>query len=329
MLSLGGLLQMTMAGQVPGERVQYTSARARLQWLAEGVLEVTPAAGRDGGLDLLLSAGVHGCEVIPIQVLDRLIQAIARGEVHPRARLLLMFCNPPAMRQGVRRVGQDLNRLLCGSHAQGPSYEQRRAAELESLVARFFADPQRRRWHYDLHSAMRASRLPQFAVCPWVAGRAVSEMSLQRLRQAAVDAVLIQEKPSSTFSAHTATRHAAEAFTVEMAEAPGGVWPECLEIFLRAACAWSEDSEPPPLDDPSKPLQKFRLAREIIKQSDDFVLRLPLDIENFSRLPRGMLLAEDRDGVRWIAEEPDGCILFPQAGVAIGERAGLIVVPRA
>lgn len=327
MPSLGSLLQLTLKGQTPVEMIQRTAGGAQLQWLAEGVLEVTPAEGQDSGLDLLLTAGVHGCEVIPIELLDRLIQALGRSEIQPRARLLLIFCNVPAMRHGVRRVEHDLNRLFCGSHHDGNGDEQRRAAELESLVAQFFDDPERRRWHYDLHSAMRASRLPQFAVCPWVAGRAVSEQSLQRLAQAAVDAVLIQEKTSSTFTAHTATRHAAEAFTLEIAEAPGGIWPDCLAVFLQAAQAWMEGREHLP-PGRSEPVLRFRLAREIIKHSDEFVLRLPPDIENFELLPPGMLLAEDRDGMQWLAQELHGRILFPQAGVAVGERAGLIVVPR-
>jgi succinylglutamate desuccinylase len=328
MLALGQLLELTIAGDEPTERVQRTAQGARLRWLAEGALEVTPANGDDTGLDLVLSAGVHGCETVPIELLDRLIKALAGGDIRPRARLLLLFCNPPAMRQCVRRVSQDLNRLFCGRHEHGPSPEALRAAELEALVAAFFKDAGRRRWHYDLHSAMRASRLPQFAICPWVADREISSESLARLKHAAVDAVLLQEKPSGTFSAHCATRHAAEAFTLEVAEAPGDTWPLCLDGFLQAAQGWIEgidtlDSE---LSQPS--VQKFRLAREIIKRSEEFVLRLPPDIENFTELPPGTLLAEDADGVRWVVEEQGAHILFPLADVAMGERAGLIVVPR-
>ncbi|MFL9812432.1 succinylglutamate desuccinylase [Stutzerimonas sp. VN223-3] len=326
MLSLGGLLELTLAGREPLEKVQWTTDGAKLRWLGEGALEVTPAAGRDAGLDLVLSAGVHGCEIIPIELLDRLVQAIGSGEICPRVRLLLLFCNVPAMRQGVRLIGRDLNRLFCGAHEDDSSEEARRASQLEALVAGFFHDPDRRRWHYDLHSAMRASKLPQFAVCPWVAGREVSEESLQRLQHAAVDAVLLQEKPSSTFSAHTAIRHGAEAFTLEVAEAPGGVWPDCLGEFLQAAQCWIEATEPSQKR-PVRPLMKFRLAREIIKRSEQFVLRLPAGIDNFTPVSPGTLLAEDGDEVRWVVEELSARILFPMASVAIGERAGLIVVP--
>ncbi|WP_019340651.1 succinylglutamate desuccinylase [Stutzerimonas stutzeri] len=329
MLALGRLLELTLACRVPAEREQFTAEGARLRWLGEGALEVTPAGGQDSGLDLVLSAGVHGCEVIPIELLDRLIQAVACNEIRPRARLLLLFCNPPAMRQCMRRIGQDLNRLFCSKHAASePSDETRRAAQLEVWVAAFFQEPGRRRWHYDLHSAMRESMLPQFAVCPWVDGREVSTQSLIRLQHAGVDAVLVQEKPSGTFSAHTATRHGAEAFTLEMAETHNGVWPDCLDQFLQAVRDWIEASEPAQPNPTLRPLQKFRLAREIIKRSEKFVLRLPADIENFTPLPLGSLLAEDDGCVRWVVEEQHARILFPIADVAIGERAGLIVVPR-
>jgi len=323
------LLSLTIAGKEPVEKTQYTPDGARLHWLGEGALEITPASEQDAGLDLVLSAGVHGCEIIPIELLDRLIRAIGRNEIRSCARLLLLFCNPPAMRQGVRRLGQDLNRLFCRKHAAiEPCYEARRAAQLEEWVAAFFQEPGRRRWHFDLHSAMRASTLPQFAICPWVAGRDVSPQSLTRLEQAAVDAVLLQEKPSGTFSAHTATRHGAEAFTLEMAEAPDGVWPQCLDEFLQTARSWIEATEPAPRAIEQRPLLKFRLAREIIKTSDRFVLRLPADIQNFEPLPIGTLLAEDEKGMRWVVEEENARILFPIADVAVGERAGLIVVPR-
>jgi len=329
MPTLGRLLALTVSGQVPAESVQFTDGGAQLRWLGEGALEVTPVRGQDSGLDLVLSAGVHGCEVIPIELLDRLIRAIARNEILPGARLLLLFCNPPAMRQGVRRLGQDLNRLFCGKHtASEPGDETRRAAQLEEWVAAFFQEPGRRRWHYDLHSAMRASVLPQFAVCPWMDGRQTSSESLMRLRHAAVDALLLQEKPSGTFSAHTATRHGAEAFTLEMAEAPGGAWPDCLDEFLQAARHWIEAREPAQPNPALRPLREFRLAREIVKRSEKFVLQLPADIENFTPLPLGTLLAEDDGGVRWVVEEQGARILFPLADIATGERAGLIVVPR-
>lgn len=322
MPGLGELLELTLAGRAPAAALQVAPGGAQLQWLGEGALRVTPAPGRDAGLDLVFSAGVHGCEVIPIQLLDRLIQAIARGELQPRARLLLLFCNVPAMRAGVRLCGEDLNRLFCGAHRNASSAEARRAAELEGLVAGFFATPGRTRRHYDLHSAMRASRLQQFAICPWVDGRPVSTASLQRLAIAGVSAVLLKEKSAATFSAYSATRHGAEAFTLEMAEAQEGAWPECLDRFLQAAGAWIEGRDWRAGHEPLL----FRLAFEVVKGRGDFRLCLPTDVQNFERLPSGTLLAEEGER-RWVIEGEQQRVLFPLPEVAIGERAALVVEP--
>ena len=56
MLSLGKLLDLTLAGREPTEKIQLTAAGVRLHWLAEGALEVSPLKAEDAGLDLLLSA---------------------------------------------------------------------------------------------------------------------------------------------------------------------------------------------------------------------------------------------------------------------------------
>jgi len=117
MLAIGKLLELTLAGREPCEKVQLTPRGVKLHWLAEGALLVSPPSGQDQGVDLVLSAGIHGNELIPIHVLDRLIRALARGDVQPGARLLLLFANPAAMRRMVRYIEHDLNRLFLGAHA--------------------------------------------------------------------------------------------------------------------------------------------------------------------------------------------------------------------
>ncbi len=42
MLALGKLLDLTLAGREPTEKIQLTADGTRLHWLAEGALEVTP-----------------------------------------------------------------------------------------------------------------------------------------------------------------------------------------------------------------------------------------------------------------------------------------------
>jgi succinylglutamate desuccinylase len=74
-------------------------------------------------------------------------------------------------------------------------------------------------------------------------------------------------------------------------------------------------------------LQLFSVAREIIKHSDSFRLNLPADIENFSELEPGYLLAEDIAQTRWIIEEEGARIIFPNPKVKNGLRAGILIVP--
>ena len=69
------------------------------------------------------------------------------------------------------------------------------------------------------------------------------------------------------------------------------------------------------------------MAREVIKHSDSFTLHLPSDVENFSELPLGYLLAEDIADTRWVVDEPGARIIFPNPKVKNGLRAGLLVVP--
>lgn len=327
MLALGKLLELTLAGREPTEKIQLTREGARLHWLAQGALEVTPAASDDSGLDLLLSAGVHGNETAPIELLDRLLQGIASGQLIPRARILFLYGNPEAMRRGERYVEQDINRLFSGRHEQSSGFEALRANELERLAAAFFSREGRERLHYDLHTAIRASKIEQFALYPYAEGREHSARELARLRAAGIEAVLLQQKTGITFSSYTYAHLGAEAFTLELGKArPFGqnqlVNLDLLEKRLRELVEQCE-----PAGATLDGLQLFSVSREVIKHSDAFKLHLPADIENFSELPLGYLLAEDIAGTRWLVEEEGARIIFPNPKVKNGLRAGILIVP--
>lgn len=329
MLALGKLLELTLAGREPTEKIQLTSDGTRLHWLAEGALEITPIGARDNGCDLLLSAGIHGNETAPIELLERLLQRIARGELKPAARVLFLLGNPEAMRRGERYLEQDINRLFCGRHEDGSGNEALRAAELERLAAAFFSRPDRSRLHYDLHTAIRGSKIEQFALYPWSEGRAHSRDELARLRSAGIDAVLLQNKPGITFSAYTYSRLGAEAFTLELGKArPFGqnqaVNLDRLEAMLQTLIRGDDPvAEGAPLDG----LKLFAVSREVIKHSDHFRLHLDDAVDNFTELDQGFLLAEDIGGTRWIVEERGARIIFPNPRVKNGLRAGILVVP--
>ncbi|VXB98087.1 Succinylglutamate desuccinylase [Pseudomonas sp. 8AS] len=329
MLALGKLLELTLAGREPTEKIQLTREGVRLHWLANGALEVTPSVSADSGLDLLLSAGIHGNETAPIELLDRLLQGIASGQLVPQARILFLFGNPEAMRRGERFIEQDINRLFSGRHEQSSGPEALRANELEHLAAAFFSKPGRSRLHYDLHTAIRGSKIEQFALYPYAEGRVHSPRELARLRAAGIEAVLLQKKVGITFSSYTYAHLDAEAFTLELGKARPfgqnqGVNLDPLERRLRQII---ENSEP--ADSALDGLQLFSVAREVIKHSDAFRLHLPADVENFSELPVGYLLAEDIAGTRWLVEEAGARIIFPNPKVRNGLRAGILIVPAA
>ncbi|WP_024657091.1 succinylglutamate desuccinylase [Pseudomonas syringae USA007] len=328
MLALGKLLELTLAGREPAEKTQLTVEGVRMRWLAEGALEVRPPQARDNGTDLLLSAGIHGNETAPIELLDELIRSIARGDLKPRARILFLFGNPAAMRLGARYVEQDVNRLFNGRHEQRGGAEALRACELERLAASFFSLPDRYRLHYDLHTAIRGSKIEQFALYPWKEGRQHSRFELARLRAAGMRAVLLQNKPSIVFSAYTYEQLGAEAFTLELGKArPFGqnqhVNLAPLRLRLEQIIEGSE-SEP---DESLEGLQLFSVAREVIKRSDAFTFNLADDVENFSELEKGYVLAEDVSDSRWVVKEESARIIFPNPKVKNGLRAGIVIVP--
>ena len=328
MLALGKLLELTLAGREPAEKTQLTVEGVRMRWMGEGALEVRPPEARDNGTDLLLSAGIHGNETAPIELLDELIRSIARGDLKPRARILFLFGNPDAMRRGTRFVEQDVNRLFNGRHLQSGGVEALRACELERLAASFFSLPERYRLHYDLHTAIRGSTIEQFALYPWKEGRQHSRLELARLRAAGMRAVLLQNKPSIVFSAYTYDQLGAEAFTLELGKArPFGQNQQVNLGPLRLRLEQLIEGTEPELDDDLEGLQLFSVAREVIKRTDAFTFNLADDVENFSPLEKGYVLAEDAGGSRWVVEEEGARIIFPNPKVKNGLRAGILIVP--
>jgi succinylglutamate desuccinylase len=154
-------------------------------------------------------------------------------------------------------------------------------------------------------------------------------VELARLLAAGIAAVLLQSKVGITFSSYTYACLEAEAFTLELGKArPFGqnqqVNLEQLQGLLESLI---EGRDSLPDGQSLDGLQLFQVAREVIKHSDSFTLHLPSDVENFSELPLGYLLAEDIADTRWVVDEPGARIIFPNPKVKNGLRAGLLVVP--
>jgi len=163
---LADFLGYTLAGSPPataGDASGECAGGVRWQWLDEGVLELTPAHVDETTRSVLVSAGVHGDETAPIELLSQLVADIAAGRVPLACRVLVVLGNAAAMRAGERYLDDDLNRLFGGRHARVPdSRESPRAAALEAAAQRFFSKAPEAsrapfaRWHLDMHTAIRA-----------------------------------------------------------------------------------------------------------------------------------------------------------------------------
>src|SRR5690606_5989407 len=136
-----------------------TPRGARIQRRAPAVWEVEPPAPA-AARPVLVSAGVHGDETAPVELLCRVLDALADGALAPGAPCLFAIGNPAALRAGRRHLDHDLNRLFGGRHRERPEVrEAARAAALEEAVAAFCARHPGG-LHLDLHSAIRASLHP-------------------------------------------------------------------------------------------------------------------------------------------------------------------------
>ena len=73
-------------------------------------------------------------------------------------------------------------------------------------------------------------------------------------------------------------------------------------------------------------LDIYRVNQVINRQEEAFTLHFDDDTPNFTDYPKGTVLASE-PGKEYVAEQDGEAIVFPNAKVAIGQRALLTVVP--
>ena len=331
-LSPSHLLQLTLTSRQPEHRSCTTAAGTILTWLTDGVLRIDPPPYSAVARDLVLSAGIHGNETAPMELVDSLLKLIDSDRLVPRARLLVLLGNPAAIRTGQRYVDYDLNRLFNGAHQRVATPSAARAAELELLVRNFYdsARPsvnRRERLHYDLHTAIRGSLVEKFALYPENSD-ALQRLECARLHAAGITCVVLQKAPSATFSAFSANTCEAHSLTLELGQARPFGTNEGLDLsaLKRMLMLLVAGKDVDPEHARPEAVRLFRASREIIKRSDDFRLHLSDDVDNFTPLPPGMLVAEDGEE-QVLVTESEARILFPNPKVKNGLRAGIIIVP--
>ena len=285
--------------------------------------------------DIVLACGVHGNETAPIEICAELIQDILQQRLVPAHRTLVLIANPAAINAGSREVEENLNRLFSGYHSKGAGLinnERKRAQALEQFVSRFYQQApagSRKRYLYDLHTAIRGSRFEKFAVYPFLHGKAWQQNQLEFLRACGVSTVLLMQTAAPTFSYYASNTHGADAFTVEL----GKVRPFGQNDMRRFADARNslralvagQPVATQAFDE--KDFHLYEVYRSIHKQTQDFKLHFADDVENFTTYPVGTLLATDGD-TEYRVEKEGEALIFPNAKVAVGQRAMLMVIPR-
>lgn len=292
--------------------------------LGLGLLYCSPPAGIAHRESLIVSAGVHGDETAPIEVLNELVNELIAGEWRLACPLLLILGNPGAMLIGRRFTKVNMNRLFNGAHSGQTGEESDRAVVIEAACQDFAARHPGELSHYDLHTAIRPSLREKFALYPFVDGRQPPEKQCEFLREADVHTLLLQHKKGSTFSSFTASRLGAESFTLELGKVrPFGENDLSRFSSVRNALRRRFRGEPAPKS-PAGELEVFEVVHEIINTGPSFQLHVPDDQANFTPYEPGTVIWEDEQQeyrVGAIAER----IVFPNPAVPVGQRAGLMI----
>ncbi|MBD3584930.1 succinylglutamate desuccinylase [Salinimonas sp. HHU 13199] len=297
---------------------------------APGIIAFEPAKPADTPKSIVLSCGVHGNETAPIELCDAWVANILTQKMTPAHRILFLFGNLPAMDIAERFVDENMNRLFSGAHSDGQGLinaERHRAKALEEAVTSFFAGASAERLHYDLHTAIRESKNEKFAVYPFLHERTHSREQIAFLAACGVKTILLSQSPTTTFSYYSSHVHQAHAFTVEL----GKVRPfgendmsrfEDARVAITALIA--EADYAPEVD--LETVEIYTVNQVINKQKEDFKLHFADDTPNFTDFKAGTVLATET-GAEYVAQQDGEAIVFPNANVAIGQRAILTVVP--
>ncbi|MGF1687478.1 succinylglutamate desuccinylase [Photobacterium japonica] len=324
----GAFLAASLDMDSPEERGQWqTTKGAECELLARGVLAISPSKSTGEQKAIVISAGIHGDETAPMELVQHLAEQLLTGDLHPAHRLLLIIGHPAAIGCHQRFIDENMNRLFKQPNP-ATTPDAQRANTLQSVLRDFYATAPlnaSQRWHLDLHCAIRDSVHYTFAVSPHSEQPTRSVPLFAFLQKAEIEAVLLANSPSPTFSWFSAAYFGAQAFTLELGKvAPFGKNDLArLAPFYQALVALVTT---PAMDVTwqANALAVYKVTRTLVKQSDDFTFSFPDDQANFTFFEQGALLGKDGD-IEYYSLDGGEAIVFPNASVALGQRAGLLV----
>lgn len=316
-------LALTLQGEQPTTR-EGKQNNFSWRWLGEGLLECTPNEQYDKAV--VLSAGVHGNETAPIELLSHLCADLFAGRLNLAVRLLLVLGNPYAMRQGKRYVHDDVNRMFCGGYKTlAVTEESKRAEVLEQVVTNFFQESASyaKRYHYDLHTAIRASLLPTFALFPYQTHGYDDDLTAS-LEAADLDALVYHNAVGKTFTHFTSENFKAASATLELGKAlPFGQNDLSQFAAIDEVIRNVVSEQALPLRNKTK-IRVFKVSDSLIKKDEDFQMNLSAEAPNFSTFTKGEIIATQPSG-NYVVEQDQVWILFPNPNVKLGLRAGLVL----
>ena len=291
---------------------------------APGILTVKGSVPDPRRPSVLVSVGVHGDETGPIEMVAWLIEALSRTPRELAVDLMLCVGNIDAIAQGKRFIDADLNRMFRAERgALAGTAEAARADALVKATVDFFAGAGAQRWHLDLHTAIRPSHYPMFAIVPEIIADAPRQALIDWLGEAAIGAVIMNPKSVGTYSYYSSEHHGAAGSTVELGRV-GTLGQNDLSQFADASAALERLLRGRPAAAVKTAPHVFATARQVIKLSDAFTMSVGRETWNFTPMKKGEVIATDGDTV-YRVEHDEELVVFPNPDVRVGLRAGLMV----
>lgn len=292
---------------------------------APGILSVkgaTPDARRPS---VLVSVGVHGDETGPIEMVAYLLDALSREAAALAVDLMLCVGNIDAIRAGKRFIDADLNRMFRAERGSlAGTFEAGRADVLIDATRAFFDGAGPQRWHLDLHTAIRPSHYPMFAIVPELIADAARAQLVDWMGEAGIQAVIMNPASAGTFSYFTSEHLGAAGSTVELGRV-GTLGQNNLSQFADASKALDRLLRGLPAQAARTTPHVFATAQSITKLSDAFSMRVGRETWNFTPMKKGDVIASDGDTVYTVRHDEE-LVVFPNPDVRVGLRAGIMVV---
>ncbi len=294
---------------------------------APGIMTVKakPDGAGPARASVLVSVGVHGDETGPIEVVAYAVEALSREPAQLAVDLMLCVGNIDAIAAGKRFIDADLNRMFRAERGSlAGTAEAARADTLIAATAAFFEGAGPVRWHLDLHTAIRPSVYPMFAIVPELVADEGREALIGWLGKAGIEAIIMNPKSAGTYSYHSAEHHGAAGSTVELGRV-GKLGQNDLSQFAQVSTALDDLLRARPGDPVRAPARVFKVAQEVVKLSDGFAMSVGRETQNFTAMRKGELIATDGDTVYTVKHDEE-LVVFPNPDVRVGLRAGLMVV---